>query len=215
MTSTLIHRRSAALCASVILAALAAAACEKPTPPPTGPTTSPGDDGGTIVTRIPAVPATHPLFDRFEGTGFANDCSADADCHPGGCSSEVCSADPGVVTTCIALPVSLPENTSCGCVESQCQWWNADGITLPPVPAPEPEPDPEPEVSCATVSCQSPQVCLEYFGIAGPNGPKFVSCEVRCDPTSLTSTGSKKKADGCPSGTSCVTIADGPGSVCR
>lgn len=203
MTITPLHLlRPAALCASLVLAALAAA-CEKPTPPPTGPTTSPGDDGGQLVTRLPAVPATHPLFDRFEGTGFPNDCTGDAGCHTAGCSSEVCSADPGVVTTCEVLPVSLPAGTACGCVESQCQWWNEEGTPLPPL-----QQEPNPEVTCATVLCQPPTVCLEYYGIAGPSGPKFVTCEIPCDPTA-------KKKHGCPEGMSCVTIADGPGSVCR
>jgi eight-cysteine-cluster-containing protein len=187
---------------ALALAALAAG-CEKNSPPPSDP--APGDDGGQVVTRRAAVPATHPLFDRFEGTGFGNDCSADSECRTAGCSSEVCSADPGVVTTCEVLPVSLPASTSCGCVESQCQWWNAEGVTLPPVPTPS-EPPPA-EVSCATVLCQPPRTCLEYYGIAGPSGPKFASCEVACDPTS--------KKNSCPEGTSCVTIADGPGNVCR
>jgi eight-cysteine-cluster-containing protein len=190
-----------ALGASLVLAALAAA-CEKPSPSPTEPTTA--GDGGQVVTRQPAVPADHALFDRFEGTGFPNDCTRDADCHQAGCSGEVCSADAGVVTTCEVLPVTLPEGSACGCVQSQCQWWNADGVTLPPVP---PQPEPSEEASCATVLCQPPQVCLEYYGIAGPSGPRFVSCEIPCDPTT--------KKPSCPQGTSCVTIADGPGSVCR
>jgi len=48
--------------------------------------------------------------------------------------------------------------------------------------------------------------CITYYGIAGGAGPKFTSCEIRCE------------VDGkprCPSGQTCVTIADGPGSVCR
>jgi eight-cysteine-cluster-containing protein len=203
MTPTHFHRRGTALCAVAVLAA-SVAACGKPQPPPGGSATSPADDGGTVVTRQPAVPADHPLFDRFEGTGFRNDCDADADCHASGCSSEVCSADPGVITTCEALPVTLPQGTACGCVQSQCLWWNAEGATLPSVP---PEPEPEPEPSCTTVLCQPPKVCLEYYGIAGPSGPKFVSCEIPCKPTA--------KKNECPEGMACVTIADGPGSVCR
>lgn len=200
MTTTPRSLRPLAL-ASLVLTALAA--CEKPTPPPAEPTTSPGDDGGPLVTRRPAVPATHPLFDRFEGASFPNDCTADTDCHAAGCSSEVCSADAGVVSTCEALPVSLPAGTACGCVESQCQWWNEEGTPLPPLPQPS-----EPEASCATMQCEPPTTCVEYYGIAGPSGPKFVSCEIRCDPT-------HKKKSGCPEDMSCVTIADGPGSVCR
>ena len=200
MFSIVIHRRHAALGASMVFVALAAVACEKPNQPP-----QPGGDGGQVTTRQPAVPATHPLFDRFEGVGFRNDCNADTQCRTGGCGGEVCSAEADVVTTCEVLPVALPEGTACGCVESQCQWWNDEGNQLP-LPQ-EPEPEPEPEASCATVLCQPPTVCLEYYGIAGPRGPKFVSCEIPCDPTA------KKSA--CPEGMSCVTIADGPGSVCR
>jgi len=46
--------------------------------------------------------------------------------------------------------------------------------------------------------------CVRYYGIAGPRGPEFRSCESRCSPTG-----------GCPDGTTCITIADGPGQVCR
>jgi hypothetical protein len=60
------------------------------------------------------------------------------------------------------------------------------------------------------VLCQPPKQCLEYFGIAGPSGPKFVSCEIRCDPTESAAASAKAKSS-CPEGTSCVTIADGPG----
>lgn len=56
----------------------------------------------------------------------------------------------------------------------------------------------------ATAPCASGLTCTKYYGIAGPNGPAFESCEISC-------------ADGkaCPGDTSCVTIADGPGMVCR
>lgn len=201
MTSIALPRRRAALGVCVAFVALAAGACEKPNPPPAEPATQPGDGGGSLTTRQPAVPAEHPLFDRFEGTGFRSDCSGDTDCRTGGCSREVCSAEADVASTCEVLPVSLPEGSACGCVQSQCQWWNEGGATLPQLPE-------EPEASCATVLCQPPTVCLEYYGIAGPAGPKFVSCEIPCDPTA-------KMKSTCPDGMSCVTIADGPGSVCR
>ncbi|MGE0869198.1 MAG: hypothetical protein AB7P03_11570 [Kofleriaceae bacterium] len=54
--------------------------------------------------------------------------------------------------------------------------------------------------------CEKPLTCVEYYGIAGPRGPKFTSCEIPCPPDRKVS---------CPSGQSCVTIADGPGAVCR
>jgi eight-cysteine-cluster-containing protein len=209
MKNSTTHRRGAALCAVAILA-LATTACDKNKPPPAdGGVTPPSDDGSTPpppTDRKLAVPADHPLHDRFEGAGSPNDCKADADCHTAGCGSEVCSADAGVVTTCEVLPVSLPAGTACGCVSDQCQWWNAEGATLPPV---EPQQPPEePSASCDTVRCEAPKQCIEYYGIAGPSGPKFVSCEIPCKP------GAKTK-NSCPAGTTCVTIADGPGSVCR
>lgn len=46
--------------------------------------------------------------------------------------------------------------------------------------------------------------CVTYYGFAGPRGPQFKSCEIRCD-----------AQGGCQSGYSCITIADGPGRVCR
>lgn len=192
--------RGAAVLAAVL--ALTTTACDKNKPPPSDEgVVPPGDDGTPppATERKAAVPADHALHDRFEGTGFDNACSTDADCHTGGCSSEVCSAATDVVTTCDVPLVSLPQGTACGCVTGQCIWWNADGITLPPVEEPTP-------TSCATVLCQSPQVCLEYYGIAGASGPKFVSCEIPCG-------GVKKTA--CPEDMRCVTIADGPGDVCR
>jgi len=53
-------------------------------------------------------------------------------------------------------------------------------------------------------SCQTGTTCVSYFGIAGPSGPEFKSCEIQC---------AGKGA--CPEGTKCITIADGPGEVCR
>ena len=46
--------------------------------------------------------------------------------------------------------------------------------------------------------------CVKYYGIAGPRGPEFKSCELRCDAQSR-----------CDGGRQCVTVADGPGQVCR
>jgi hypothetical protein len=45
---------------------------------------------------------------------------------------------------------------------------------------------------------------VTYYGVAGPRGPEFKTCEMPCG-----------KGDKCPAGTKCTTIADGPGQVCR
>jgi hypothetical protein len=52
--------------------------------------------------------------------------------------------------------------------------------------------------------CDSGLECVKYYGILGPRGPQFTSCEIRC------SEGGK-----CPTEQSCRIIADGPGRVCR
>jgi hypothetical protein len=58
---------------------------------------------------------------------------------------------------------------------------------------------------CPDRVCAEGLTCVEYYGIAGPSGPLFTSCEIRC--------GAK---DGqCPCGQQCITIYDGPGQVCR
>lgn len=58
--------------------------------------------------------------------------------------------------------------------------------------------------SCkSTNACPSPMQCISYYGIAGPQIPKFQSCEIPC----------KTNAD-CPNKLLCATIADGPGQVC-
>jgi len=52
--------------------------------------------------------------------------------------------------------------------------------------------------------CAAGLSCVHYYGIAGPRGPEFKTCEIRC-----------KDSSACPKGTSCITVSDGPGLVCR
>jgi hypothetical protein len=86
----------------------------------------------------------------------------------------------------------------------------------PAVPPTEPTPAPTPAPpgaalpskageTCDDKGCGGGYTCVSYYGIAGPNGPQFKSCEIPCG----------KATDKCPAGTKCVTIADGPGQVCR
>jgi hypothetical protein len=61
--------------------------------------------------------------------------------------------------------------------------------------------------SCGGRTCAAGETCISYYGIAGPRGPQFHECGIRCR--------RGERDDGCPSGKRCVTIADGPGDVCR
>lgn len=77
----------------------------------------------------------------------------------------------------------------------------------PPTAEPEPSWQKAPGIgeSCgANDTCAQGLTCVSYYGIAGARGPEFKTCEIRCSDDSV-----------CPRGTKCITIADGPGQVCR
>ncbi len=71
----------------------------------------------------------------------------------------------------------------------------------PTVPAPLPA---QGQKCGAADACAAGLECVKYYGIAGPAGGQFTSCEIKCS--------AKSK---CPSGQACTTMADGPGQVCR
>jgi eight-cysteine-cluster-containing protein len=160
------------------------------------------------------VSADHPLHDRLEGEERAGECTTDVGCHVGGCGGEVCSAMAHVSTTCEVLNVQWPQGRHCGCVDTRCQWWHASKRLEIPAP-PKTAHDGvdrkgkgriETGVSCGNARCKPGEECIQYYGIAGPNGPAFQQCGIRCDPGD---------PNACPQGKQCITIADGPGSVCR
>ena len=89
--------------------------------------------------------------------------------------------------------------TACGCPQKPAP---ASGSRSPTQPTPNQGPTQGP--GGANDACAEGLTCVSYYGIAGARGPQFKSCEVRCQ------TGTE-----CPAGTRCITIADGPGQVCR
>jgi hypothetical protein len=62
-------------------------------------------------------------------------------------------------------------------------------------------------VACGAKTCGAGEECISYYGIAGPRGPEFHECGIRCTKGAPN--------DGCADGKHCTTIADGPGPVCR
>jgi hypothetical protein len=60
---------------------------------------------------------------------------------------------------------------------------------------------------CGGQTCASGEQCISYYGIAGPRGPAMQECGIPCR--------RGEHNDGCPQGKKCVTVADGPGDVCR
>jgi len=89
----------------------------------------------------------------------------------------------------------------------------ATGTPTPPAPKPTSPPAPKPTSPgagpklgepCGAGDACGEGTCVTYYGIAGPRGPAFKSCEVRCD--------AQRR---CAGGRKCITVADGPGEVCR
>lgn len=186
--------------AAVLVLALSSTLCackNSDSGPPSG---SDGNGGAGSAKRTALVPKDHAYHARLEGAGADNACSGDANCFKAGCSGEICAATKDVVSTCEALPVQIPASANCGCVEGQCIWWTADGSTLQAAPVEEPKAG----AACGNATCAPDEQCIEYYGVAGPRGPKFQSCGIPCG------AGGK-----CPEGRKCVTIADGPGPVCQ
>lgn len=194
-----------------------------PKPAPPAPT--------SVAPRTPAVHRGHADYARVEGIGMPNECGVDGDCFTGGCSAEICSAEASAQSTCIAKNWPT-KGANCGCVGGACIWYTAHDSAPPPdepdvtpppdepdvTPPPDepdvtPPPDPPPPTAPAQGqkcgegdACAPGLTCIKYYGIAGPSGPSFSSCEIRC--------GGKKKG-ACPAGQTCGVIADGPGEVCR
>jgi hypothetical protein len=197
-------------------------ACDNPGTTNNPPGTKPGPGTGSAQ-RTALLHKNHVLYNRFEGISNQNSCTFDTGCFRGGCSQEVCSAEKGVNTTCDTLAVQIPASASCGCIQDQCLWFTTDGTTLPQVkdtdgktggtntggtnnggtdPVPPPSTD---GPTCGNKTCDSGEKCIEYFGVAGPAGPKFHECGIPCHP----------QKHSCPQGMTCTIIADGPGPVCR
>ena len=86
--------------------------------------------------------------------------------------------------------------------------------------AADPEPQPEPADDTASLSetpapdigeacgendaCALGLSCITYYGVAGSSGPATKTCEIKC-----------KGDSDCPADYTCMTLADGPGRVCR
>jgi hypothetical protein len=97
-----------------------------------------------------------------------------------------------------APPPGTSAGSSAGAVE------NPPPVEAQTTAAPE---GPKNGVSCGDKTCGDGEECISYYGIAGPRGPEFKECGIRCKQGAPN--------DGCADGKRCTTIADGPGPVCR
>jgi hypothetical protein len=171
-----------------------------PVDPPTG-------SGGTTQTDPP--PSDMPPV--AGGPKLHEKCGANDACGEGTCVTYFGIAGPRgpQFKTCeikCTKTTKCPTGTSCGIV--------ADGPgqvcrTDPPKPPPGDKPPvatggPKLHEKCGANDACGEGTCVTYFGIAGPRGPQFKTCEIKCD-----------KPTKCPAGTSCGIVADGPGKVCR
>ena len=101
-------------------------------------------------------------------------------------------------------PASTPADPAPVSAGSQAAAGSATGAATP---GPQQKAAPAPgigEACGAGDACAPGLTCVAYYGIAGARGPRFTSCEIPC-----------RGASDCSGGRKCITIADGPGQVCR
>jgi hypothetical protein len=77
-------------------------------------------------TRQAIVAFGEEKYRRLEEPEEPNDCTADADCHIGGCAQYACTASTGLMGVC-DRKLQPPVAASCGCVEGACVWWRPTG----------------------------------------------------------------------------------------
>ena len=84
-----------------------------------------------------------------------------------------------------------------------------DEVPTPQMPGQEeprqPAPAKGPSGDCGNQTCTPPEQCIEYLGVAGPSAPLY-TCGIPCR--------NGAPNHGCPDGTVCESIPDGP-RMCR
>lgn len=73
---------------------------------------------------VPPSQVKQPYKDENNQLKYATGlCKTNADCFMGGCSSQICSNEPGLITTCIYREDYPDLNVySCECFQNSCAW---------------------------------------------------------------------------------------------
>lgn len=178
-------------------------------PTPT-PTLTPAQTPTTQPTIIPSYPTPTPSPKPESTFPTEYSCNTDSDCvlkdRPYCCGEKLeyykwCYHKDVVpeVISCKGVgscPGLVGSAKSCVCQNGKCVAIFAETQTNPSSSLHKP---------CGpNDQCSTGQKCISYYGIAGPRGPLFKTCEIPCP---------NGDAD-CPTGFTCFAIADGPGLVC-
>ncbi len=168
----------------------------QPVPEPTdaGVSNPPAPDAGTSSEPPGIACGDYPECDALD-----NMCPAGSDCvRIDGCNAPLC------IATDEACALSCPDATECEILESFPLQIGCPG-KVPGIPDSTPTIDlADLNRDCVDDMCPSGLTPVKFFGIAGASGPEFCSCSIPCVDT----------AEVCPEGSTCQTIADGPGTVC-
>ena len=145
---------------------------------------------GLLVAGLAVMGANKSSCVPIEPEGCTSDdaCGAGMYCDAGECATlGYCD----VADDCYGQPIITPACVGYfTCERNACAWHCG------PLPT-------QGEDCRATDVCAEGLTCVHYFGIAGPSGPEFATCEIPCS-----------NDHDCPTAQQCVTIADGPGTVC-
>ena len=114
-----------------------------------------------------------------------------------------CPSKPATSTTPEPTPATQGSGSSSGSAAEPSPSWSGSGSAAGSAASAQTGPGIG-ENCGANDACGAGLTCVSYYGIAGARGPQFKSCEIRCE-----------RGGGCPDGLQCITIADGPGQVCR
>ena len=188
---------------SIALLSLVMVACQKAAPEqqaaqPSAPAPVPTE---------PAPPAADPAPTPDPSAGTPAEPGSAAQTDPAKAPAPIAKGEPNPATPA-KTPAPIAKGEPNPGTPAKTPAPIAKGEPNPGTPSKGPGPRPRGpglHQTCGTNdTCAFGMKCMTYYGIAGPRGPQFKTCEVPCD-----------KATKCPSGTSCGVVADGPGNVCR
>jgi hypothetical protein len=186
-----------------------------PTSEPTGTPVPSASSSGPVATEptgtpVPSASSSGPVLSEDSGTPVpsASSSSGGPDAPPECLGDIFCFRPVDCVATCGG---EVLQTGCCPCPEGsfdsiECTVSSSEDASVADTGS-LPDTGGVPEglnLACVDDACPVGLTPIHFYGVAGTAGPEFCSCSIPCedDPTI------------CPEPTVCITIGDGPGTVC-